>query len=118
MSIASPDESVTDEPVIAPSEFFNTTFAPETAEVSASTETSIWRIRFRIPVPVTSTLVVSIVPSTKSTTAEPVITTSFPLPKSLSTKVILPEPAVSIPTAFVVRSMPDHVMSLLVALPN
>ena len=47
--------------------------------LSAVTVRSSCRILLRIPVPVTSTVVVSIVPSMKSIVPDPVITASFVL---------------------------------------
>ena len=117
-SSASPLESVTAEPVASPSAFFRITFAPVTALASAVTEISNRRILLRTPFPVTCTVEVSISPSMKSIVAVPEITASFVFAKVLSTKVSVPVPAVSIPTALVPRVMPFQVISLDVAEPN
>ena len=118
MSEAIPFESVVAEPVGSPSPFFSTTFVPVITLVSAVTVTSTCRILFKIPVPVTSAVVVSIVPSMKSTEADPEINISFVLANVLSTKVSFPVPAVSTPIALVAKFIPDQVRSSLVAAPN
>ena len=105
MSRASPDESVTDDPVISPCAFFRITLAPETALVSATTLMSTVRILLNNPFPVTETDAVSTVPSTKLTFADPVIRTSWLLPNVLSMTSIVPLPAVSIPIALVAMFM-------------
>ena len=106
------------DPVGLPLASFRTTLVPVTAFVSAVTVTSRERSLLKIPLPVTSTVVASTVPSTKSTVAEPLITASLVFAKSLSMKVRVPVPAVSIPIALVDRSMDVHEMSLEVAGPN
>ena len=102
---AAPDESVTADPVCAPLPSVRTTFVSDTALPSAVSVMSSKRILFITPAPVTSTVVVSTVPSMKSTVPLPEITTSLVFEKSLSVSVIVPVPAWSIPTALVPRSI-------------
>ena len=117
MSRASPDESVTDEPVISPSAFFKITLAPDTALESATTLMSTVRILLNIPFPVTDTEFVSTFPSMKLTFEDPVINTSWLLPNVLSIMSTVPLPAVSIPIALVARFMLLNETSAVVADP-
>ena len=106
------------EPVGLPLPSFRTMLDPETGFVSAVTVISSERSLLKTPEPVTSTVVESTVPSTKSIVPEPLITASFVFAKSLSMKVRIPLPAVSTPIALVDKSMDVHEMSFEVAGPN
>ena len=112
--IASPFESVSALPTATPSAFFKTTLDPDTAVPSASTAISSARILLNKPLPVTSTLEVSIVPSIKLTDPEPVISTSLVFAKVLSVKLRVPDPAFSTPTKFVAMLIPVHDLSSVV----
>ena len=75
-------------------------------------------MRSNPPLPVTATLVVSIVPSMKEISLEPVILMSFAvLAKVESLIVIPPEPAVSIPTLLPETVIPSIVTSFVVREP-
>ena len=96
---ASPLLSVVPVPVIFLSAFINTTFVSATGLESASSDIVTSRIRSNPPLPVTVTLLVSMVPSMKSTSLVPVILmSSTVLAKVEPLMVRSPEPAVSIPT--------------------
>ena len=83
-----------------PSPSRTTTEVSETAEELAVTVMFAIRILFSLPEPVTSTVDNPRSPSMKSTTDEPVMTKSlFVLLNVESWMVILPDPAVSIPTS-------------------
>ena len=114
---ATPSESVIPFPADAPSASISVTVASATGELSAVNVTSSWRIRVNIPVPVTSTLVESTVPSIKSTFAALLITTSFVLPMVTSVRVISPAPSVSTPIAFDEIDMLSKLTSLSVFWP-
>ena len=111
---ATPSESVIPFPADAPSASISVTVASATGELSAVNVTSSWRIRVNIPVPVTSTLDESTVPSIKSTFAALLITTSLVLPMVTSVRVISPAPSVSTPIAFDEIDMLSKLTSLSV----
>ena len=103
MSFATPLESVEAMPVTVPSESFRMTVVSATSsvvpETLACSVTSNWRRRSKEPLPVTSTVVVSIDPSMNSMVAAPVMRTSLVLDITTSVSVNIPSPSVSIPTA-------------------
>ena len=68
-------------------------------------------MRVNLPAPVTSTVVESTVPSTNSTFAALLITTSFVFAMVTSVILISPAPEVSIPTAFEEIAMLSKVTS-------
>ena len=113
-SLATPLESVTADPAAPPLASRRLTVAPTTEFVSALRVTSRVRMRVNLPGPVTSTESTSTVPSTYSTIELPVITMSWELAMVMSVRVNSPEPAVSIPTAFVEIVMPSMVTAFAV----
>ena len=75
--VATPLESVIPDPVGLPSPSFRMTLVPAMAAVSADTVISSDLSLLKTPEPVTSTVVASTVPSTKSIVPEPLITASL-----------------------------------------
>ena len=119
-SLATPFESVSAMPVTAPVLSLRTMVVSVTS--SATFETLAWRVmsscrwRLNSPVPVTSTAVVSTLPSMKSMLEEPVITTSLVFDITTSVSVKSPLPSVSIPMALFEMVMSLNSTSLLVRL--
>ena len=103
MSLATPLLSVSAMPVTVPSLSFKITVVSSTS--SATPETlacrvmSTWRRRVNSPLPVTSTVEVSMVPSMYSIVEDPVMSTSLVLDMMTSVRVKSLEPSVSIPIA-------------------
>ena len=112
---ACPVESVVPVPVICLSAFMRTTFVSATGFVSASRVIVSSRMRSNPPSPVTTTVEVSMVPSMKEISLDPVILMSLAVFANVeSLMVISPEPAVSIPASFPDTVSPSKVMSLVV----
>ena len=87
----------------------STTLVASTPDPSALIVISNSRIRSKSPVPVTDTVVVSIVPSMKSILLEPVILMSFVVLANVESVIVNScEPAVSRPTALPETVMPSN----------
>ena len=112
---ASPLESVVPVPVICFSAFIRTTLVLATGLVSAWSVMVSSRIRSNPPVPVTSTFDVSMVPSMKETSLDPVTLMSFAVLANVESLMVMsPEPAVSIPTLLPDTVTPSIVTSFTV----